>query len=341
VPPHRRLGDACAEAHAQAQRLLGQERAEVRLVDGRVEEVRAPRIHMRARLRFEVEPSRLPLARTAPCSHLFDALQGLLREPPEYVRWEDAQRHASMIVELARFVPEMSPWGQRARGPVAEMPLDRLGFAASDWVRSYLLDAPHPLMCSFALATCEFIVAHAFGTTLFGRDDETAELVALVADNPASHRPFPALDGSSFKREVTSKNVGGLIAVVRVPAGARLETTQHESRPLCSTGDAFYFAIERCHLSSGVMDVDEARAHEEARPRFDIDDRFEFRGAVLGARGAPLGADVVHKFPGRFDYGDVWRANIPARWIESVVRRSTDGSPADLTDRLAVPPWAP
>ncbi len=341
MPPHRRLCDACAEAHAQAQRGLDQERVAVRLADGRVEEVSAPRIRMRARLRFEVESSRRPLARTAPCSHLFDVLQGLLREPPEYVRRDDAHRHASMLAELARFVPEVIPWGQRNPRPMAETPIHRLGFGASEWVRSYLLDGERALMCSFALATCEFIVAHAFGRPLFGSHDETAELVALVADDPAWHRPFPVLDESSFKREVTSKNVGGLIAVARVPAGASVETAHGDARQICSPGDAFYFAIQRCHLSSGFMDFADARVHEDERPRFDIDERFEFWGAVLGARGVPLDADTVRQFPDRGDHRAAWRAHIPARWIESVVRRSSDGSPDELTDRLAVPSWAP
>lgn len=339
--------DSCTSRAAEEQDRRSRGVARVRLPTGEVVEVAAPATLMEARLRFELSAlarTRAPLAAKAPASTLFTLLQGLLQTPLPYLRASEAPRYASMLADLAQFRVRARGVGAGRERTVAELPIADLDFAAHEWVGHYLHTAPDSLMPSYALATCEFLSSHIYGTTLRSdRDDRfglaRAELTPLVTvDERDWKRGFRFAQETSFKRDFTATSARGLVVVARVPAGTHLEVGDPPTR-LAEAGSAVYFVLDRCHLSSAIDDYPDVAVADADAPRFDLDADFEFYGALLGAGPRLLDADRDVTPPDPFDTRVPHRGRLPGRWFEAVLRRTMMGEPLALADRTAVPKW--
>lgn len=161
------------------------------------------------------------------------------------------------------------------------------------------------------------------------------------------------------KKEVTERNVGGLVVVARVPAGAFVRGPR-ENR-VAEAGAEILFQVRRCHLSTGSMDQVVFSIEVIQPPEFDITDDLRFYGDVLIE---PDGAGVVDPYgmsgPPRFRLAVASGLQsargmpmfLPVRWITHVVRANKgidlvpvprwtaddDDAPTDPPDGLRVAP---
>ena len=288
---------------------------------------------------------RIPLPPTAHCGDLLDCLVAICFAKPEYLRREDASRHITLLSELRQFVVR-----GYARHPapikVEEMPIDGLGCAVYDWIRSYLYDDDaHPLLSSYALDSGRFLAAHAEGH--YAVDPQPWSIKQLLDLPDGGSRPLHFLDERKFKKEFTEK-MGSLTVIARVPAGCNV--IGRKDVEVMAAGTEFVFGIKRCHLSSNVYDNQETHLFcgESDSPMFDIGREFRFQGEVLvKGRGAfrhwsppeqDIAANLVsHPRDWGTDVNGVGMS-LPARWITHVLEydRPHDDNPPKS---IPVPDW--
>ncbi|HZU32700.1 MAG TPA: hypothetical protein VFB79_16400 [Candidatus Angelobacter sp.] len=306
------------------------------------------RVFVSKQIVFEVgslSACRIPIPLTALCGDLLDCLLAICSAKPEYLRPEDAARHITLLSELRQFVVR-----GYARHPapikVEEMPIDGLGCAIYDWIRSYLYDDDaYPLLSSYALDSARFLAAHAEGH--YAVDPQPWSIKQLLDLPDGGSRALHFLDERKFKKEFTER-MGTLTVIAKVPASCNVIGDKEVE--VMAAGTDFVFGIKRCHLSSGVYDAQETHlfCNEADSPVFDIGREFRFQGEVLvKGRGAfrhwsppeqEIAANLVsHPRDWGTEVNGVGMS-LPARWITHVLEydREHDDNPPKA---IPVPAW--
>jgi hypothetical protein len=308
------------------------------------------RVFVSKQMVFEVcslSACRIPLPIASRCGDLLDCLIAICSAKPEYLRREDASRHITLLSELKQLIVR-----GYARHPapikVEEMPIDGLGCAVYEWIRSYLYDDDaHPLLSSYALDSARFLAAHAEGHNAV--DPQPWSIKPLLDLSDGGSRSLHFLDERRFKKEFTER-MGGIDVIARVPANCNV--TGRKDAEVMATGTEFLFSIRRCHLSSGVYDAQETHlfCNDPESPVFDIGSEFQFQGEVLVlGRGAfrnwspseqEIAANLVshpRDWETTAEKGGVGMS-LPARWVTHVLeydRQHDDNPPTSIP----VPDW--
>ena len=138
---------------------------------------------------------------------------------------------------------------------------------------------------------------------------------------------------AAFKRDLTMR-LKGTLTRCTVPPGCSLPGWGDVSVPL-ELGDAFVFAIERCHLTQpGAMDRTDIRAMDVEQP-FDIAAELRLRGVIVVDRFTkrPI---VEVPVADRTMVREVI-SEIPARWITDWYEWSSEDKVHRWT---AMPQWS-
>jgi hypothetical protein len=237
------------------------------------------------------------------------------------------------------------PYDDRFHGKiVADVPLNWLSIALSEWIESFFDPNLHPLMPSYALDTARLVEFHAEG--YFGNSPESWRLEPIVAD--LSDRDLFRFLSPTFKKEFTER-MGHTLVIAKIPEGARLSRGE---KTIASAGTTVLFAFDRCYLSESWNDYGELYlfADDPSAPEFDLMEEFCFTGSFLvNGRGGgryfcPTAEELeanaiqtVEQFQTTEQVGCIG-GMLPADWITDVVEfEHFDRSGAAKV--LAVPEW--
>lgn len=327
---HQRCKDCQAKVAAEASQ--AKIRAEqnihsLRAISGEIVTLPLPRIYVTERFIYDAAGyGEQRLTHAKPSGLFLSRLLAVVFQRPGYLRQADVQRYASLIHAFGRHELDHGWGADRRRTVVADLPIGRIDVALRDWVESTLRGNGWSLMPTFVLDGARFIEAHVRGRTEhpWGRQPWQIKPMIDGMDEDRSSR----LDDARLKRDLTSA-FGGILVRLCVPEGCRIkdQTTQ----AVVAEAGVAYFAIERCHLSSGVYDYVDLEFEENDRPMHDIGEEFMLRGKLWPP--AAIKALLQRRRDQRIDERVFPRVELPGRWITAWLAQNLE-----WTD---VPNWIP
>jgi len=126
---------------------------------------------------------------------------------------------------------------------------------------------------------------------------------------------FLSLDHATLKREIT-QYFSGMFVSLRIPHGSRIKS--RVSKSVVAEPGVAYFEIQRCHLSSGVQDVNVLEVEEENPPKHDVSDEFKLRGGLCSEKFI----ERLMKEDGdtsAYEGHPYHFVEIPCRWITAIL----------------------
>lgn len=280
-----------------------------------------------------------------PAVDFLDFMIGVALSRSPHVHPEDAHRLAATLWALREHEVVVHRHTEHARVlRVEAASLEQLQWITDEWVSGLMTrNDAHPLAASYAIDAVEFLDDHMDNS--LGRWDGRGVSGVIRWDAPGGS----ALEGgfrrwmdTGFKRDMTKKNLGGLLAECLVPPGCAWRSD--EGKDVRSAGQRFLFLIRRCHLSTTRQ---EHRAGIEGVSLEDgeaVDHNgFVFRGqtpvkgqmAQVAAMmaGEPLPPLKLATSPEEVDGHNNDDIEVPGRWMVAAFR-------GDNT-RCPVPAWDP
>ncbi len=292
-----------------------------------------PAVNVMARVIFDIwGPAVKRFTLHGPSGPFLEALIGLCYARPPYIRAEDVPRYGSLVDSLMRF-----RWSERFWEPdapteaVQDIRLARLGPAIRQWIRSFFDTWFHPLMATYALDAACFINAHATGKQFSSDRSHPALIPAMIGDGDGFS--LPCTWDSTFKRELTAQNIGGVVVVAQVPEGAAVVGPSGET--VFDARTRFVFQIARCHLSTRWTDGPTLLATESDQPEHDIAEDMWVEGCVLPRESnRRLDCEVLSREQ-LAALSAHTSATIPVRWITHAEQRG----PESDVQFMPVPSW--
>jgi len=251
---------------------------------------------------FSSSPTNLTLETS--CEELIYYLLSLLTDKPEYIRPSDIRWLSAMLIHLLETkIDYKNHWNENITS-ISNLPIKRIASYLETWVWSFFKDNWHPLLPSFALATCQFIDAHLFG--FYERANSTQYTSWKIKpwfqgkeNRNFNDRKIWFLNDKQFKKEFTEK-MGYLTVACTIPNGSLLTLPSYIS-PDVSGPANFDIEMKRCYLSTSTSDPIFCSGKESDNSLFDIFSDFEFTGDILSINGEKLHRNHLG-------------ARIPARW---------------------------
>jgi hypothetical protein len=350
----KRLCEQCREIFS-AEAKEKRRRAEANIqqwitLEGALADEPVPRVHVGRKTVFENGRFGEHWTLKDPCGVFLDHLMGIIFARPEYIHSADIPRYATWVDAFRRYTTDRPMWDARPkRLPVPKLPLDEIGYALRRWIESFL-GHDNPLMASFALDAADFIVLHAFGSGSYQyRTENNWELPRLVMGERQHGRDADEqIHDKRLKKDITEYLRRGSATVARgvvPPDGAIIGGSETAS---VKRGTAFFFQIDRCHLSDSWYDYpqhweDIYLAEQELQ--HDIAETFSFPGILLLQRDHPeinwqleghLGEWLAKDLHTVADRGI--KTYIPARWLTHWIESGRFDEPRK---EHPITPWAP
>lgn len=262
------------------------------------------------------------------CEELVDYLLSLLTKEPDYVLKSDIRWLSAMLVHLLEADINCKYLPNGMASSIAKVPVTHIDNYLEEWIWSFFKQDYHPLIPSFALATCQFIDKHLFGyRSEQANDNKIAWKIEPWLEGDFNTNFYSKrirfLDDPTFKKNFTERT-GHLYVSCKLPENTTLKIPAPASKKIDVHGSAnFDLNVTRCYLSQRPSDPYSIFCNVQSlnEAPFDIFEDAKFTGYILQIQNMEVGKHV-----------DI-EAHIPIRWAIGI-------KPHNLDDPiLSLPQW--
>lgn len=246
-------------------------------------ELQLPNIDLSGSVVFSIA-SYKELTKEDTCDKLILSLLGLLKSEPIYIKPVDIKWLTAMLVHLLN-CDEVSYHHYIKNQPVTsvkDLPIRLIGGYLERWVRVFQGESYHPMLPTYALATCEFINSHISGSYQHLPGDDIVSLWEIKPWVNFSEREngcvMRFVYDKTFKKNFTEQSAHLLLAC-ELPAG--VEITFPSLRDDIIVKGAFDFHMKRCYLSESFYDYSDGQIQGLNEPKFDVLSRFKLPGEIV------------------------------------------------------------